>query len=77
MMAGFLGKLAEGKWGKVTIHAHSSNEDVLHSYTVWVPSTALSHANNSKGVTVEAKISSKSIPGIGNFWICSHYNVLG
>lgn len=77
MVAGFLGELAEGKWGKVTIHTQPPDEDVLHSYTVWAPSAALSHANNSKGVTVEVQISSKSIPGVDNFWVCSHYNVLG
>ncbi len=77
IVAGFLGELAEGKWGKFTIHTQPPNEDVLHSYTAWAPSAALSHANNSQGVTVEVQISSKSIPGVDNFWVCSHYNVLG
>ena len=75
MASGFLGKLAQGRWGKVTIHSQSPREDVLNSYTAWVRSEALSEAGNPRGVTVEARISSQSIPGLGNFWVCSFYEV--
>ncbi len=76
MASGFLGKLATGRWGKVTIHAQSPDEDVLNSYTVWVRSEALSEVGNSRGLTVEAKISSQFIPIVGNVWVGSFYEVL-
>ena len=75
MASGFLGKLAQGRWGKVTIHSQSPRVDMLNSYTAWVPSPALSDAGNSKGVTVEARISSQFIPGVGNVWICSLFEM--
>lgn len=77
MASGFLGRLATGRWGKITIHSQSPREDVLNSYTAWVPSAALSEARSSEGVTVAVKMSSHCIPGVGNFWICSDYEVLG
>ncbi len=77
MVSGFLGRLARGKWGRVTIHTQSPHEDVINSYTAWVPSHALSGPVVSRGVTVAARVTSQSVPGVGNFWICSSYEVVG
>ena len=41
MVAAFLGPLGKGRWGKVTVHALSAREDVLHSYTARVPADVL------------------------------------
>ena len=76
MTSGVLGKLSEGQWGKVTIHSQSPRDDVLTSYTAWVPSKALSETENLKGVTVNARISSQFILGVGNVWVCNLYEVL-
>lgn len=76
MVWGFLGPLARGRWGKVTIHKQSSNEDVLHSYTALVSSKMLEDVKNSTGVTVIAELAAFSVPQIGTFWVCNAYEVL-
>ena len=77
MASGFLGQLARGKWGRVTIHTQSPHEDLLNSYTAWVPGDALADSNNSRGVTVAATLTPQAIPGFGNFWVCNSYEVVG
>ena len=76
MVWSFLGPLARGRWGKVTIHKQSADEDVLHSYTALVSSETLDDVRNSTGVTVMAELSAFSVPQIGTFWICDTYEVL-
>ena len=77
MVSAFLGPLAEGRWGKITIHRQSSNEDVIQSYTAWVPSEILADDRNARGITVMATLSAFSVPQVGIFWICEDYEVLG
>lgn len=77
MVSAFLGPLAKGRWGKVTIHRQSSNEDVIQSYTAWVASEMLANSRHLKGVTVMATLSAFSVPQVGIFWICEDYEVLG
>ena len=76
MTSAFLGPLAHGKWGKVTVHQQSAHKDQLESYTVWVrQDNALDRA--FKGVTVAMSISSLPIPGDDHQWICESLSVLG
>ena len=77
MVSAFLGPLAKGKWGKVTLHKPSSRQDIRHSYTFWVASQSIAEAKNSRGVTVMAKLSPLFIPNIDAVWYCEHYEVLG
>ena len=74
--SGFLGPLASGDWGKITVHTQSPNENVLNSYTAWVPSAFLSDDDDWRGLTVRIKMFSKSIPGVDNFWICNYFEFL-
>ena len=77
MVSAFLGPLARGRWGKITIHRQSSNEDVIQSYTAWVPSEILADDRNARGATVMATLSAFFVPQVGTFWICDDYEVLG
>lgn len=77
MVSAFLGPLARGRWGKITIHRQSSNEDVIQSYTAWVPSEILADDGYARGVTVMATLFAFSIPQVRTFWICDDYEVLG
>ena len=77
MVSAFLGPLAKGKWGKVTLHEPLPRENIHHSYTFWVASKRMSEAKYSRGVTVKAKISPLVIPHMGAVWRCEHYEVLG
>ena len=77
MASGFLGPLGKGRWSRITVHTLAPRQDVLHSYTAWIPSEVLSSAGGQKGMTVSVRVSSRSIPGIGSFWICDSYEVLG
>lgn len=72
--SGFLGPLGKGRWGKVTVHSPTV-EDVLHSYTAWLPTELLDDAP-SKGVTVEATLYPKVLP-TERVSICSSFAVLG
>lgn len=38
MASAFLGTLGDKPLGKITIHEPSSSKNILHSYTIWVPS---------------------------------------
>lgn len=77
MVSAFLGPLARGRWGKITIHRQSSNEDVIQSYTAWVPSEILVDDRHARGVTVMATLFAFSVPQVGTFWIYDDYEVLG
>jgi hypothetical protein len=76
MVSVFLGPLAKGKWGKVTLHKPSSHQNIRHSYTFWVASKSVADVKNSIGVTVKAKLSPLVIPDICADWYCEHYEVL-
>lgn len=76
MVSAFLGPLAQGRWGKITIYRQSPNEDVIQSYTAWVLSETLADSRSVKGVTVMATLSAFSVPQVGIFWICDDYEVL-
>lgn len=77
MVSAFLGPLVRGRWGKITIHRQSSNEDVIQSYTAWVLSEILADDRDARGVTVMATLFAFSVPQVGTFWICDDYEVLG
>lgn len=75
--AAFLGHLGNKPLGKITVHEPPSKENVLKSYTIWVPKEMLSDSKNFKGVTVWVEILPITIPGFGKIWSCSSYDVLG
>ena len=77
MAAAFLGPLGKGRWGKVTVHSPSAREDVLHSYTAWVPADALSRLVGGKGSVVTVDLCSLTVVGSGNFWVCKEFEVIG
>lgn len=77
MLAATLGPLGKGEWGKVTVHEPSSSKNILHSYTIWVPTKSIKQVNNSKGITVCVDIEPVFILGFGAIWISKHYEVLG
>lgn len=77
MVSAFLGQLAKGKQGKVTLHEPSPRQNILHSYTFWVSSKSVIDVKNSIGVTVMAKLSPLVIPDICAVWYCEYYEVLG
>lgn len=77
MVSGFLGPLGKGGWSRITVHAPAPREDVLHSYTAWIPSEVLTSAGGSIGMTISARMSSRSIPGVESFWVCDSYEILG
>ena len=77
MSSAFLGPLAKGKWGKVTLHKPSPHKKVQYSYTFWVASKSVADSRNAEGITVMAKIVPRVIPDIGVIWHCEHYEVLG
>lgn len=77
MAAAFLGPLGKGRWGKVTVHEQSSDEDVLHSYTAWVPSEALSRLVCDTGSAVAVDLRSVAVPGKGRFWVGRAFEVIG
>lgn len=75
--AAFLGPLAKGDWGKITIHEPSASGNVLHSYTIFVPTHDISGPNSDIGVTVLANIQSVNVPRFAHVWASVHYEVLG
>ena len=77
MVAAFLGPLGKGRWGKVTVHAPSSSEDVLHSYTAWVPADVLSSLGCGKGAAVTVGLYSVSVVRSGCFWVCNMFELIG
>ena len=77
MVAAFLGPLGKGRWGKVTVHAPSADEDVLHSYTAWVPADVLSRLVGGTGTAVTVGLYSVSVVGSGCFWVCNTFEVIG
>ena len=77
MASAFLGPLGKGRWGKVTVHAQSPDEDVLHSYTAWVPSEALSRLVCGNGSVVAVDLRSVAVPGVGRFWVGRAFEVIG
>lgn len=77
MASAFLGPLGKGRWGKVTIHAHSSQDDVLHSYTAWVPRDVLAQLGKGTGTLVAVGLYSYSLPGVAPFWVCNVFEAIG
>ena len=76
MALAFLGRLATEKWSRVTLHEPLSGQNKYHSYTFWVASKSVTHAKNSIGVTVMARISPFVIPDECVVWLCENYEVL-
>ena len=62
----FLGVLGIGEWGRVTIHVL---ENVIYSYTVWVPSELLAD-DISKGVAVSVELRRLDIANKAREWVC-------
>ena len=77
MSSAFLGLLAKGRWGRITVHEPSANGDTLHSYTAFVPSQYLSDPKSDKGVTVLVELQTLSVPHVAHVWYSVHYEVLG
>ena len=77
MVAAFLGPLGKGRWGKVTVHAPSAREDVLHSYTAWVPADVLSRLVGGTGAAVTVGLYSITVIDAGCFWVCDTFEVIG
>lgn len=77
MAAAFLGPLGKGRWGKVTVHMQAPRRDMLHSYTVWVPSEALSELVCGNGSAVTVDLRSIAVPGRGRFWVGRAFEVIG
>lgn len=76
MTAAFLGPLGKGRWGKITVHAPSPKEEVLHSYTAWVPTDALLRVGGTIGAAVTLGLYSLAVSGTGRFWVCSAFEVI-
>lgn len=77
MASAFLGPLGKGRWGKVTVHAPSPRDDVLHSYTAWVPTDVLAQLGRGIGTTVSVGLYSVSVPRTGTFWVCREFEAIG
>lgn len=77
MSAAFLGPLAAGNWGKVTVHEPSASGNVLHSYTIFVPTPDIRNPQNDKGVTVLVDVQVLNVPSVAHVWYSTHYEVLG
>jgi hypothetical protein len=73
----FLGHLGNKPLGKITVHVPSSKENVLQSYTIWMPKDILQNSKGSRGVSVWVEISPVSIPNFGEIWSGSFYETLG
>lgn len=73
----FLGPLAKGEWGKITVHEPSASGNVLHSYTAFVPSQSIRDSKSAKGVTVLVELETLNIPRMVHAWYSVHYEVLG
>jgi hypothetical protein len=77
MSSAFLGPLAKGRWGRITVHEPSSSGNVLHSYTIFVPTDDISGAESDRGVTVLVDIQALKVPHVAHVWRSVHYEVLG
>lgn len=76
MAEAFLGPLAKGKWGRITIHTPSAEKDLLLSYTIWVKSGDLGSSANRKGITVSADIKPHPLPDQESVWVCTDYKII-
>ena len=77
MASAFLGPLGKGRWGKVTVHAPSPQDEVLHSYTAWVPTDVLGQLGAGIGTTVSVRLYSVSVPRTGALWVCREFEAIG
>ena len=67
MNKAFMGVLGTEDWGRVTIHVL---EDVIYSYTVWVPTESL--IGVKEGVAVLAEFRRLDVPNKAREWVCKH-----
>lgn len=65
----FLGPLGDGMWGRVTIHVF---EDVIYSYTAWVPAASLS-GDASRGLAVSATLERVDVAAKAREWVCTWF----
>ncbi len=68
---GFLGVLGSGEWGRVTVHVL---EDVIYSYTAWVPAVLLK-GDVRRGVAVSALLHRLDVAGKAREWVCTQFQV--
>ena len=61
-----------GQWGKTTVHVL---EEVVYSYTAWIPSDWLRSNEVAKGVAVSALLRRHDIAGKAREWICEFFQV--
>ena len=68
---GFLGPLGGGMWGRVTFHVL---EDVIYSYTTWVPTGSLS-ADARRGLAASATLERVDVADKAREWVCTRFLV--
>jgi hypothetical protein len=71
------GVLANEPIGRITIHASSPIEDVLESYTSWIPSQFVRDRRIRKGLMVSARLVGLKLPNADPVWVCRRFRIVG
>lgn len=69
---GFLGDLAAGTWGRMTIHVLKSRS---YSYSAWIPKSLIPKGGLQVGVTVSAVLERWDVATKAREWVCRCFRV--